>query len=294
MTLRLSAAPKSASKPFLALAAVLILALASAVFPKAASAQNLRQDQAGNQYGPGLEKMEALVAKKTVEFPGCPAMTMELSVSNPSGSGFARFDQAMALKQESDVEKAQSAFFNDDPGDCGPDAPSSVFYYDISFEAHSSGGGVISVVYRVSAHNPWAASPTYWYEALNVDAGTGRELTMDDLFLSPPGAAEGLKSLWPVIAQAWCGYNGEKAIPVFYGLPEGEDWCADPEGAPLPEALLGRPAPALLGNAFLTAGGLSLRLDGDNTWGHSFGASTLNFDKRALIGLGFDPALWGR
>jgi hypothetical protein len=220
---------------------------------------------------------------------------MSLSISNPHGLLIPEFDLAMATKQAADFDKAVRKFFDEFGGPCDPDfSSSSEFEYDTTFEAHYAGGGFISIVYRNAVYYPGAAHPLHAFEAYNVDPRTGRELAMDDLFLRPPGAAEGLKRLWPLIAAGWCRYNDVRRLPIFYGVPEGRDWCANPGLIPLPKDLRGRPALADLGNAFLTAGGLSLRLDGDNTWAHSFGDSTLNLDKRELIKLGFNPALWGR
>jgi hypothetical protein len=281
--------------PKIAVMAALTLFLVLAVFPVVASAQNLRKDQAGNRYGPGLEKLGALFTRRTIQAPDCPDLRMKLAISNPYGLWIPEFDLVMAAKQVADVDKAVRKFFDEFEGPCYPyNSSSSEFEYNTTFEAHYSGGGVISIVYDNYVFYPGAAHPLNSFEAHSLNLRTGRELTMDDLFLRPPGAAEGLKRLWPLIAAGWCRYNDLRLLPIFYGLPEGRDWCANPGMIPLPKDLRGRPALGELGNAFLTADGLSLRLDGDNTWAHSFGTSTLNFDKQALIRLGFDPALWGR
>jgi hypothetical protein len=295
MDLRLSAALKSASKLSLRLSVMLILTLAIslALFPEAASAQKPRQDRAGNLYGPGLEKMRALTTKKKVKSPDCPRKTLALAVSTPYGIGLEELDQALARKHERDVENIQRMAFKTINQFCRSDFGANESTYDRTFEAYYPGGGSLSVIYNVLILYDTAAHHSHDYEAFNFNLETGKELTMGDLFLSPPGAAEGLEGLWTMIASAWCRYNERKSIPNFYDMPDDTDWCANPAMIPLPKRLQGQPAMRDLGNAFLTPDGLELRLQPYDGWSYADGDAILVLDKKSLIRLGFNPALWG-
>jgi hypothetical protein len=277
---------------------VMTLALSLAVFPDAASAQNLRKDQAGNLFGPGLENMGALTTKRSFAYPDCPGMTLELRISTPYGIGIPQFDMAMARKHELDVEKAAIPFFKHPPGECKPENSSiTESFYSRTFEAHYPGGGFLSIVYDIAYYDAvdGPAHPDNDLKVVNVNPWTSEPVEMADLFLDPPGYYEGVRNLWPAIAVGWCRYNDEKTMPNFYELPKSKQWCADPARAPLPERLSGWWVGLEdLGNAFLTADGLGLRLGPYQGWYYALGDSTLNIDKRTLIGLGFDPALWGR
>ncbi|MDR2455835.1 MAG: hypothetical protein LBE49_04485 [Deltaproteobacteria bacterium] len=297
MTWRLSAAPKSASKFSLALAAALTLtlALALAASPEAAWAQKLRRDEAGNQYGPWLDNIGARTTKRKIKAHACPAMTLELNISTPYGTGIDFFDKAMARQHALDVGKLEREFINDNAEGCQQVLTSNTnTTVDRTFEAYYPGGGSLSIVYHVTVFYAGGAHPMHEYEALNINFETGREVAVSDLFLSPPGAAEGLKALWAMIASGWCRYNEQKSIPNFYKMPEDVKWCANPATIPLPKRLRERPSLKDLGNAFLTADGLELRLQPYDGWSYSHGSSSLALDKRSLLGIGFNPALWGR
>jgi hypothetical protein len=288
MTLRLSAALKAA------VMLALPLALALAVYPDQARAQNLRKDAAGNSYGPRLDNIGALTTKKRVRSPHCRDMTLDLNISTPYGTGIEEFDEAMARKHERDVERYQNEIFQAIREDCQykPDLTESS--YTRTFEAHYPGGGSFSVLYSIDFYAAGYAHPSYNFEADNVNPWTGRDLAMEDLFESPPGARAGLRALWPIMARAWCRYNDERRLPNFYDMPENQDWCKNPAKAPMPQRLQGRPEIKDLGNAFLTAGGLELRLAPYDGWNFALGPASLSIDKSTLIGIGFKPGLWGR
>ncbi|MDR2455833.1 MAG: hypothetical protein LBE49_04475 [Deltaproteobacteria bacterium] len=296
MALRLSAAAKEALRLSLRLSITLILTLAIslAVFPDAASAQKPRQDRAGNLYGPGLDKMRALTTKKRVKSSDCPGKTLALNVSTPYGIGIKKLDEAMARKHKRDVENIQKMAFKAIGEYCQPDFSQSESTYDRTFEAYDPGGGSLSVIYNVLILYYMAAHHSHGYEAFNYNLQTGEELTIGDLFLSPPGAAEGLEGLWAMIASAWCRYNDNKTIPNFYDMPDDTDWCANPARIALPKRLEGQPAMKDLGNAFLTPDGLELRLQPYDGWSYADGDAILVLDKPSLIRIGFNPALWGR
>ncbi|MDR2455834.1 MAG: hypothetical protein LBE49_04480 [Deltaproteobacteria bacterium] len=297
MTLRLWPAPKSASKLSWPLAATLILtlALSLAVSPEAASAQKLRRDEAGNQYGPGLDKLGARTTKRKIAALDCPEMTLELNISTPYGTGIDLFDKAMARKHALDVGKLERDFLNDNAGGCQEVFTSNTeTTVDRTFEAYHPGGGSLSIVYNVTVFNAGAAHPTHEFEVLNLNFETGQEVAVSDLFLSPPGASEGLKDLWAMIASGWCRYSQQKTIPSFYQMPDGTEWCANPAMIPLPKRLRERPSLKDLGNAFLTAGGLELRLQPYDAWSYADGPAFLVLDKPSLLRAGFNPALWAR
>jgi hypothetical protein len=273
---------------------ILTLALSLAAMPKAASAQKLRPDQAGNRYGPGLDDLGAKTTKRKIAAPDCPEMTLELTISTPQGTGIDLFDKVMARKHELDVEKIERSFLRDNAGGCQEIFTSNTdTTVDRTFEAYHPGGGSLSILYHVVVFNAGAAHSTEQFEAWNLNFETGQEVAIGDLFLSPPGAAEGLMDLWAMIASGWCRYSRHKTIPSFYQMPDGAEWCANPAMIPLPKRLRERPAMKDLGNAFLTADGLELRLQPYDAFSHADGDAVLVLDKRSLLRAGFNPALWG-
>lgn len=270
-----------------------LLTLVLALFPALAPAQRVRRDGVGNLYGPGLEQVAPVTIEKFLRDPVCRELTLEIRHSAPTNTGSLALDKFLAADLEKSVQESLAGFSGMGGYDCDGfgDGESTS---ERTFEIHDSGGGIVSIVYAIFGMHAGAAHGYEYFRSINFNVANGRELTMGDLFTSPPGAAEGLKAFWPYVAKAWCSYNDERRIPNFYEMREDNKYCSNPARAPMPARLRGQPAIADLGNAYFTRQGMILKLAPYDGWSYARGPSSLSFKKEGLVMLGFNPAIWGR
>jgi hypothetical protein len=224
--------------------------------------------------------------KKSIPHTVCPeVLTLELSATYPKDTGNAEVDQFFlknAIDYMADVEA--SSLEEDEVLTNGNKCSLAwELTTDMTFEATKPNDKVLGVLLD---HNFFlgGAHPSHWYRSVNFDLGTGKEITIQDLFSDP-----------------------QKGITGIYALAYGELCSEDNPQGPAKEVLGGvcgeaqkPPAELLavtgsldgLGHMTLTPEGARLSFQAYEIWTYSKGDYELEIPASALLALGSHD-YWG-
>jgi hypothetical protein len=273
-------------------AAVLAALLAVLALASAAPAQDLRNDEFGNSFGPELPRLGAHTV--TAEFLDrvCPQAASKITLSRPVETGDDLLDELFGIQNRMEARRLErEPSFYSDSSEC-PDGPEES-ELSRTFMARSAKPGALAVLFTVHVDGSTMAHPSAYYESLNWSFELGAELSAHVLFGG--GYYQAAPALWKEVAKGWCAYNEYSSLPSFYGFPDDFDGCGDPGAIPMAPKIEQAESGDLAawGHAIVTPEGLLLSLGAYEGWSYADGASELLIPKAFFKSIGAG-AFWDR
>jgi hypothetical protein len=247
--------------------------LAAALFLSLAAALSLTAQAQGQTVGSDTKT-------KSFQHKICPGkVVLNVSATYPKDTGNAQVDQFF-LKTALDYISQIGASSLED-GEvltedylCDSDAELAA---QITFEATYPSAGVLAVL-NTYYESLGGAHPNHWFKSFNFDLGTGKDITVQDLF---PDAQKGIAGVYALAYNDLCSKTSEHD-PAEYVLGGtcGEDKSPPAELLALTGGLDG------LGHLTLTPGGARLTFQADDIWSYAQGDHVLQIPAPAMLALG--------
>ncbi|MDR2613532.1 MAG: hypothetical protein LBG06_12205 [Deltaproteobacteria bacterium] len=218
--------------------------------------------------------------------PACPeAFTAVYRVAYPQGTGSPLADLVIANFARS----LEGGFLTDtlNPVLGARDLCDDKFVVtmETGYEISVPSAGHLSVVFTAESY-AGGAHPARRTSVLNFQGGG---FLLDIAYLFPGDRDAGIDKFWGGLYRVTCA-AGKGTMPSFYGGHPCQGDDAPPAGA----FRDGVKEVADLGNLSFTPGGATVHLDPYDGWSWADGPQEFAFTKGELIGMGANPAVWGR